>query len=88
MDAAKLDQIPAVMLQSLLAGDGWSTVEPYRPVIDGVEFTDQPLTLFQNGKWNTEKEFITGANTQEVEILQFYVPGDIKFNQVMFRVSK
>lgn len=73
-DQAKLDQYPVIMAMSVLAGDGWSGVEPFRPIIDGIEFTDQPLTLFQAGKWNTDKEYIIGANTQEVEVLQYYIP--------------
>lgn len=69
-----LDRYPAIMALSVLQGDAWSGVEPFRPIVDGIEFTDQPLTLFQSGKWNTEKDYIIGANTQEVEILQYYIP--------------
>lgn len=41
-------------------------VEPFRPYIDQIEFTDQPMTLFKNGKWNTQKPFIVGTNKEEL----------------------
>ncbi|XP_077975514.1 acetylcholinesterase-like [Styela clava] len=54
--------------------DLWSTVEAFRPVLDGVEFTKQPFEMFQEGTWNTEKDLIVGTNTNELEIIQFYIP--------------
>ncbi|XP_077971643.1 crystal protein-like [Styela clava] len=81
----ELDNFPKVMAASAIDGDGWSAIEPYRPIIDGVEFTDQPLTLFQTGKWNVDREYIVGANTEEVEILQYYVPGDQGLSRFAFR---
>lgn len=87
-ETTKLDNIKRMMAMSVMDGDGFNAVEPYRPIIDGVEFTDQPLTLFQSGKWNTDKEYIMGANTEEVEILQFYIPLGGKLSKDLFWVNK
>ncbi|XP_078481983.1 crystal protein-like [Ciona intestinalis] len=50
---------------ALLNAEIFNTIEPYRPVIDGYEFTDQPLQLIQQGKWPA-KNFIIGTNTEEL----------------------
>ncbi|CAK8690998.1 unnamed protein product [Clavelina lepadiformis] len=55
-----------VMAEALKNKDLWGGVEPFRPVIDGVEFTDQPLNLFQNGIWNSEKAVLFGTNEGEM----------------------
>ena len=54
------------MAEALKNKDLWGGVEPFRPVIDGVEFTDQPLNLFQNGRWNSEKAVLFGTNEGEM----------------------
>lgn len=44
----------------------FEAVEPFRPYIDQDEFTDQPMTLFKDGNWNTHKPFIIGTNREEL----------------------
>ncbi|XP_076812123.1 crystal protein-like [Clavelina lepadiformis] len=40
-------------------------IEPYRPVLDGVEINEQPLDFFQSGKWQNNKEVIIGVMKDE-----------------------
>ena len=55
------------MIAGLLKdGDLFGAIEPFRPVIDGEEFKDQPLNLFRNGLWQTHKEVIIGTNQEEL----------------------
>jgi len=50
----------------LTEGDLFGAIEPFRPVIDGVEFKAQPLTLFKNGLWQSHKELIIGTTNEEM----------------------
>ena len=44
--------------------------EPFRPIIDEEEFSNQPLELFKTaGTWNSDKEMIIGTNNGELDIL-------------------
>jgi len=58
--------------------------EPYRPVIDGVEFKDQPLNLFRDGKWQKHKQVIIGMNTEEKA--KWLVGFEDGLNETTFRV--
>lgn len=49
-------------------------VEPFRPIIDGNEFTDHPLHLYRDGKWNSAKDMIVGVATEELATIEFIVP--------------
>ena len=51
---------------SLAEDDLFGAIEPFRPVIDGTEFTAQPLTLFKNGQWHSHKELIIGTTNEEM----------------------
>ena len=51
------------------AGDHRSMVEPFRPMVDGVEFPKQPLDMFQDGDWHTNIDVIIGTNRQELGII-------------------
>ena len=44
-------------------------VEPFRPMVDGVEFPKQPLDMFQDGDWHTNIDVIIGTNRQELGII-------------------
>nr|XP_002120910.2 uncharacterized protein LOC100180803 [Ciona intestinalis] len=57
---------PKVMVRSLLQRELFNGIEPFRPYIDGVDFSDQHMKLFQEGKWNTDKEIIFGTNNEEM----------------------
>ena len=46
--------------------DHRTVVEPFRPIIDGDEFTQQPLATLQDGDWNTEADVIIGTNREEL----------------------
>lgn len=60
-----------------------NVVEPFRPYIDGIEFTDHPMTMIKDGKWNTNKPFIIGTNQEELVIFKYFLP----MNENVFRVS-
>lgn len=58
----------------LLDRDLYALIEPYRPVIDGREFMDQPLNAFRDGEWQKSKRILLGTNIQEAEVAKFYIP--------------
>lgn len=72
--------------------DLYSTIEAFRPVLDGDEFNKQPFELFRDGGWNSDKDVIIGTNANELEIIQFYIPRKtpggtpIPFPRAAFRV--
>jgi carboxylesterase type B len=42
-----------------------ASADNWGPVIDGLLIPDDPVTLFQNGKYNTQIELVLGSNTDE-----------------------
>ena len=50
--------------------DVLTAVEPFRPVVDGVIFKDQALSLFRDGSWQSHKEMILGTNKDETVFMQ------------------
>nr|XP_039252462.1 crystal protein-like isoform X1 [Styela clava] len=89
MDAeprAIINRLVPVSGLALLNGDVDTLIEPYRPLIDGVEFTKQPLALFKDGKWNSEKNMIVGVTTEELEDIQFYLPENLTVGRSLFTV--
>ena len=71
-----------MLASSLVEGDLFGAIEPFRPVIDGVEFTAQPLTLFKNGLWHSQKELIIGTTHEEMAWVQAV------FNSINFPLPK
>lgn len=62
-----LDAMKAVMKMSLVNGDSLTSIEPFRPTAEGGdEFPVQPLEMFRDGKWNTDKEVLMGTNREEM----------------------
>lgn len=76
-----------VMARSFLNKDIWTVVEPFRPVIDGEEYKDQPLNLFRDGMWQKYKSFIIGTNTEETYILKYFNPTSFKISNATVYVS-
>ena len=78
----------SVMLKGIADLDIAQIAEPYRPTIDGEEWTDQPLLLFQQGKWHSEKPVIIGTNFEEMSyvsaVLKEALPSG--FNRLLFEV--
>ena len=78
----------SVMLRGLTDLDVAQIAEPYRPTIDGVEWTDQPIELFKAGKWQKEKPLIIGTNFEEMSyvsaVLKEALPGG--FSKRLFEV--
>lgn len=86
--------LPKVMVRSLVKDqDLYNTIEPFRPVLDGEEFTKQPFEMFADGTWNIEKDVLMGTNANELEILQFFIPTqgpngtEIQFGKRAYEVS-
>lgn len=77
------------MLGGIRDLDAAQIAEPYRPLIDGEEWADQPLMLFQQGKWHTEKPVIIGTNFEEMSyvsaVLNEALPGGL--GKRLFEVS-
>jgi len=47
-------------------GEGFlAACQPYRPILDGVEFTQPPLEFFQSYDWDTDKKFLIGFTEEE-----------------------
>lgn len=65
--------------------DIWGTIEPFRPIIDDVEYTKQPMDSFRDGDWHTDKGLVIGTNTQELEMIQYYIPF-IDISRLMYKV--
>lgn len=76
-----------IMADSLLQLHIWDIVEPFRPYIDGYEITDQPLTLFREGKWQTNKPIIIGTNEEELDVFKYFDPFDFAVGPGLYRVS-
>jgi len=57
---------------------------PYRPILDGDEFTRPPLEFFQSIAWNTDKKFLIGFVAEETA--SFKIGGRI--SRDVFLVSK
>ena len=75
-----------VMVRSLLSGELWNGVEPYRPIVDGVEITDQPLQLFKRGEWQKEKPIVVGSNEAEMVYVSAVI-GRISMPKKLFEVG-
>nr|XP_039253282.1 acetylcholinesterase-like [Styela clava] len=60
--------------------------ETYLPVIDEVEFVDQPISLYRDGKWNKHQNMIIGINTQESEY-QAGVSQEIVYDEQFFMLA-
>ncbi|XP_039274384.2 crystal protein-like [Styela clava] len=63
-----------VMAEEFSSLNFFQFIEPFRPVIDGVEFTKQPIQLFKEGRWQKHKPIMIGTNSQELALLQFLWP--------------
>ena len=74
------------MIKSLLDIELFNGIEPFRPIVDGDEFTNQPLNLFKNGKWNKEKELIVGSNSEEMSYVSA-VLANIRLIEDLYTVS-
>lgn len=78
-----------VMAKLILEGDFFGAIEPFRPVIDGTEFTDQPLTLFKTGKWQNHKEFLLGFNQDEMAYISaFFQDLNLPMPKFLFEVRR
>lgn len=77
----------SVMLRSFVNRDVMGLIEPFRPIIDGVEFSDQPLHLYRDSKWNSDKDMIVGVETEEMESIQYTLPPGPEYNEFLFGVA-
>ena len=64
-----------------------TAIEPFRPIVDGEEFTEQPLSMLQNGDWNTNVDIIIGTNREEMWNVKTLFKGIPVFKSVLL-VSK
>nr|XP_039265750.1 crystal protein-like [Styela clava] len=77
-----MDADPETLISTMakMMGSGWIkldpifAMEPFRPYIDGTEYIGQPLELFREGKWQTNKPIILGTNAEEVAVIKYIIP--------------
>ena len=55
-----------VQVEAFRNKDIYALVEPFRPVIDGVEYTAQMLEQFRDGRWNRDKSLVVGGVSDEL----------------------
>ena len=68
--------------------DLFTVLETFAPVIDGEEFTQDPIQYFQNGGWqNNGKNVIIGSNSEEMSLVSAQFPKHYKVGQEAFEVS-
>lgn len=75
-----------MIARGFLNRDIYTMSEAFRPVIDGVEFTAQPLDLYAGGRWNSDKNTIVGVQSQELEDVEYYIPEPVPTGEIMFSV--
>ena len=76
-----------MLINSLIENDLFGAIEPFRPVIDGIEFRAQPLTLFKNGMWQTDKELIIGTAQEEMAYIEaLFEKANINLTCRLFKV--
>ena len=61
--------------------------EPYRPVIDGVEFSQQPLEYFSQLRGQLNKDIILGTTSDEMAFIKLMYE-EKKVTKEMFKVRK
>ncbi|XP_076823388.1 uncharacterized protein LOC143469537 [Clavelina lepadiformis] len=65
--------------------DLFTVLETFAPVIDGEEFTQDPIQYFQNGGWhNNGKNVIIGSNSDEMSLVSAQFPKHYKIGQEAF----
>nr|XP_039274012.1 crystal protein-like isoform X1 [Styela clava] len=69
-----INAMVSIMTSEFVRFDFYQFVEPFRPIIDGDEFTKQPIERFKEGNWQKHKPIISGTNSEELVVLKFLVP--------------
>ena len=61
---------------------------PYRPILDGDEFTHQPLSFFMNEMWKVDKDIIIGTTSDEMAFFKVQYGNEalIKENFIVSRL--
>ncbi|CAK8682117.1 unnamed protein product [Clavelina lepadiformis] len=74
-----------IRLRSVANADLYTAVEPFSPVLDGSEFTFDPIQYFENGGWHgNEKNVILGTNIDEMAFISAYIPKLLKISYEKF----
>jgi len=63
--------------------DLFGLVEPWRAILDGLEFNTEPMKAFRDGTWHSNKTLIFGSTSEEIYI-QPYWPWPM--NKQLFQV--
>lgn len=78
-----------MLIDSLREGDLFGAIEPFRPVIDGLEYKGQPLTLFKKGMWQSDKELMIGTVQEEMAYIQaIFENMDLPLPRSLFEVKR
>ena len=75
-------------VQNILNGDLFGAIEPFGFVLDGEEFTHNPIEFIQGGKWmGDSRVVIMGTNIDEMNNVEVFIPDFIKLNRERFEVA-
>jgi len=67
--------------------DLYGAIEPFRVVLDGEEFSQNPLKFVQNDNWfGTSRVAIMGNNIQEMNIIAVMLPSWFTMTKLEFQV--
>ena len=88
MDAYDLVmQAPRLQAQSILNRDLFGIIEPFRFVLDGKEFSQNPIQFVQNGGWFDGKPAIMGTDVDEMIFVPLYLPDRLNITQNGYEVQ-
>nr|XP_002127916.1 cAMP-regulated D2 protein-like [Ciona intestinalis] len=77
-----------VMMGNMASGDFYGFIEPFAPVIDGVEFTQQQADAFAAGEWHTDKNVVIGTDFQELYLVSAMIPVALSYDRFVSMCEK
>jgi len=76
-----------IATQNIVMVELYGAIEPFRVVLDGEEFTQNPLEFVQEDNWfGTSKVAIMGNNIEEMNVLAELIPSWLTLNKLKFQV--
>lgn len=75
-----------VQAQNIAKPDLFGIIEPFRPVIDGIELKENPIQFIQNGGLSGEKEIIIGTDIEEMIYVPAYIPDRLNITKKRYEV--
>lgn len=77
-----------LMLKNIRDGSLVGIAEPFGMVLDGEEFTENPIQFVQNGRWLEDKRVaVMGSVIEEFNQIRAYIPKIINLSLEQFQVK-